>query len=147
MKVLHINSNYFYTKLHKELITYLDKVSENTVFSPMIENPKNIKVKDDSVIAPSCFNKFDRLMFYNKQRKIIKSMTDNIDVVKHNLVHAHTLFTDGNVAYKIYKKHKIPYIVTVRNTDINAFFKKRIFLRSRGVKILKNASAVIFLSK
>src|SRR5699024_5537052 len=38
------------------------------------------------------------------------------------------------------------YIVVVRNTDVNTFFKYMIHLRKTGVKILLEASKVIFLS-
>ena len=63
-----------------------------------------------------------------------------------DLIHAHTLFTDGNCARDIFKKYSIPYIVAIRNTDINIFFKKAFWLRRRGIQIMKDASAIIFLS-
>lgn len=64
------------------------------------------------------------------------------------MVHAHTLFTDGNVALKLFEEYNIPYVVTVRGfTDIEGFFKLRINLRNRGRKILANAQKVIFLSE
>lgn len=43
-------------------------------------------------------------------------------------------------------KYGIPYVVAIRNTDVNVFLKKRIDLRKQGLKILKNASAIFFLS-
>ena len=43
-------------------------------------------------------------------------------------------------------KYQKPYVVAVRNGDVNIFFKKMIFLRRVGRKILENASAIIFLS-
>ena len=47
---------------------------------------------------------------------------------------------------KLYKKYGIPYIVAVRNTDVNVFFKYFLHLRRRGIKILGDAKAVFFLS-
>ncbi len=41
--------------------------------------------------------------------------------------------------------YKIPYIVAVRDTDVNVFFKRMVHLRSLGVDILKR-SRIIFLS-
>jgi len=57
------------------------------------------------------------------------------------------LFSDGAVAYFLYKKNKIPYYVTIRNTDINIFFKYLIFLRPLGVNILKESKRIIFLTE
>src|SRR5699024_10762578 len=59
-----------------------------------------------------------------------------------------TWFTDGNVAYEIFKKTGIPYVVTIRGyTDIFNFYRKRIDLRKRGKKILDHASKIIFVSQ
>ena len=43
-------------------------------------------------------------------------------------------------------KYGIPYIVAIRNTDINVFFKYFFFLRKYGLKIMENADKIIFLS-
>ena len=40
----------------------------------------------------------------------------------------------------------MPYIVAVRNTDVNTFFKYMVHLRGLGVRILRGAQAVVFLS-
>jgi len=56
------------------------------------------------------------------------------------------VFTDGNCARFLSKKYGIPFVVAVRNTDVNSFFKKMFFLRSRGVDILVDAKKVFFLS-
>lgn len=150
MKILHLNSNYFYTHLHKELINSiesLDTTISNDVFSPLVKNAQNIKVQDSQVIAPICFNNFDRFLFTFKQKKIMKALKNEISQFNYDVIHAHTLFTDGNIAYELYKEFDIPYVITVRNTDINSFFKKRINLRKKGIEILRNANKVIFLSK
>jgi glycosyltransferase involved in cell wall biosynthesis len=63
-----------------------------------------------------------------------------------SLIHAHSLFSDGGVAYELYKKYNIPYLVAIRNTDINKYFKYGIHLRPYALKILKNASKIIFIS-
>ena len=57
------------------------------------------------------------------------------------------MFTDGNAAYELSKRYHIPYVVAVRNTDINHFFKLRLNLRKRGIEILKHAAAIFFLSE
>ena len=47
---------------------------------------------------------------------------------------------------KLKRQYGIPYIVAVRNTDVNLFFKKMIHLRKLGINIMKEADKVIFLS-
>lgn len=147
MKVLHINCNYMGTALHQTMITHLDTLGvENTVFAPVHTLENAVITPNDNVVACKCFHKLDRVLFYRKQRKIEKALQANIDVSEYHLLHAYTLFTDGNCAYELSKQYNIPYVVAVRNTDVNVFFRWMPYLRKRGVEILKNASAVFFLS-
>ena len=48
---------------------------------------------------------------------------------------------------KIKEAYGIPYIVAVRDTDINTFFKYLIYLRRLGIKILSEADKIVFLSE
>lgn len=99
------------------------------------------------VYNPIAFKDKDKYIFTLKQQKIWKRLLKKWDISLFDMVHAHTLFTDGNVAYRLYRQYNIPYIVTVRgHTDFD-FFKKRPNLRLKGRKILKHASKIIFLSE
>lgn len=149
MNVLHINSNYSFTPLHSELIDKLNQFDMvNFVF--MAHNGENESVIDvtrqSNIYSVKSFNKIDRYLYFLKQNKIERESKKHINLNEIDIIHAHTLFTDGYLAYKIYKKYKIPYVVSVRNTDVNSFFKKRILLRNLGIEILKNADKIIFLS-
>lgn len=62
-------------------------------------------------------------------------------------MHAHTLFSAGYIAYLLKNKYNIKYFVSVRNSDINTFFKYRKNLKGIGMEILKNADKIIFISK
>lgn len=35
------------------------------------------------------------------------------------MVYAATLFSEGAVAYRLYKNYSIPYVIAVRATDVN----------------------------
>ena len=147
MKVLHINGNYMGTVLHQTMVEHLDRLGvENTVFVPVCVLKKTAVTPNENVIISKCFQKFDRFNFYGKQRKIKNALEAKVNVENYDLLHAYTVFTDGNCAYGLWKKYNIPYVVAVRNTDVNAFFRYCPHLRKRGVEILKNASAVFFLS-
>ncbi|WP_347548511.1 glycosyltransferase family 4 protein [Pseudalkalibacillus hwajinpoensis] len=148
MKVLHINSNYLYTTLFDKMVQHLNLLGvNNTVFMPTSGKINFVIPPKEFVHHPVSFNKKDSYFFYLKQAKIFKSLKLNLDVTKFDLVHAHTLFTDGCIAYKLKKKYGLRYIVAVRNTDVNTFFKYMVHMRGLGIKILKEAEKIIFLSE
>lgn len=147
MKVLHINCNYMSTALHQTMVSHLDTLGvESTVFAPVYSLGNAVITPSENVVACKCFHKWDRIWFYRKQKKIQKALESKIAVGEFDLLHAYTLFTDGNCAYELSKKYNIPYVVAVRDTDVNVFFRYAPHLRKRGVEILKNAEAVFFLS-
>ena len=147
MKILHVNCNYITTALHQKMIEELDRQGvDNTVFVPTYDKSKSTIQVRNNVIVSQCFKKFYRYNFDLKQNCIIKSLERNVCVNDYDCIHAYTLFTDGNCAMKLAQKSGKPFVVAVRNTDVNEFFKKRLLLRKRGVKILRKASAVFFLS-
>ena len=147
MKVLHINCNYMSTALHQTMVEHLDTLGvESKVFAPVYSLKNAVITPRENVVACECFHKLDRVWFYGKQRKIRNALESRIAVGEFDLLHAYTLFTDGNCAYELSRKYKIPYVVAVRDTDVNVFFRYAPYLRKRGVEILKNAAAVFFLS-
>lgn len=147
MKVLHINCNYIATTLHQLMVERLDKKQiESKVFVPTYNKNLAVITPDSNVTVSECFKKWDRLFFDYKQSKIIKAARKNFNIGDFDIIHAYTLFTDGNCARNLSKKSGVPYVVAIRNTDINAFLKKMPHLRPRAVKILLDAKAVFFLS-
>ncbi|MCR4718206.1 MAG: glycosyltransferase family 4 protein, partial [Firmicutes bacterium] len=148
MRVLHINCNYVGTTLHQLMIEQLDALGySNQVFVPTYDKNLSVIEPNENVCLTECFRKWDRLCFDYKQKKIRKGLEAKINVADYDLIHAYTLFTDGNCARNLYKKYGIPYIVAIRNTDVNDFFRLRPLLRGRGVRIMLDAMAVFFLSE
>lgn len=146
MNVLHINCNYMTTVLHQTMIEHLDTFVNNTVVCPFQIGREGVIKPNDNVRVLKCFNKYDRLFYFIKQKKILKAVEKEINIEDNNLVHAYTLMTDGNVAYCINNKYGIPYVVAIRDTDLYVFFKKKPYLIKRGIKIMENASVIFFLS-
>lgn len=99
------------------------------------------------VLVSECYKYNDRFIFYLKQYKIRKDIKVRYNFSNYDILHAHSLFSNGSIAFSIYKKYRIPYVVAVRSTDINLFFKKFVYLRKRGIDILYHASKIIFLSE
>ena len=148
MKVLHINCNYIGTALHRVMFRRIDRNGEHRVFVPSDGRAawKDFVPETHEAVA-ECFRPADRYLYFLKQKKILTALEQIYDVRQFDCIHAYTLFTDGNCAMTLSKKYGIPYVVAVRNTDLNGFFKWRKLLHGRGMKILKNASAVFFLSE
>lgn len=148
MKVLHINCNYLGTTLHQLMIEELSRNGyDNKVYSPVYRGGLAVIKPNENVVVSECFKKRDRIVFDYKQCKIKRDLQKKIDVSAFDLIHAYTVFTDGNCARKMSKKYNVPYVVTVRNTDVNSFFAKMVHLRGRGIKIMKDAKAIFFLSE
>lgn len=148
MRILHINCNYIGTTLHQLMIENLDQLGyDNSVFVPTYNPDLAVIQPNPNVQVCKCFRKWDRLVFDYKQRKILKAAEACYSIASYELIHAYTLFTDGNCARKLSEKHGIPYVVAVRNTDVNDFFRLMPHLRRRGIKTMLKASAVFFLSE
>ena len=149
INVLHINSNYTLTQLHQCMLEELDCKDNitNQVFMPTYNKQLGVVAPKSNVLVCECFNKWDRALFLRKQQKIRKAFEKSYDMKNYDLLHAYTLFTDGNCARETAKKYNIPYMVAVRNTDVNVFFRFMPHLRRRGVRIMLDAKAVFFLSE
>ena len=116
------------------MIEKLDSLGiENTVFVPVYSGTEAVITPNNHVVVSDCFRKRDRLLFDYKQKKIIVAIEKRYDVSRFDLIHAYTLFTDGNAARVLAGKYGVPFLAAVRNTDVNIFFKKMIHLRRRGL--------------
>lgn len=151
MKILYLCTYYHRAMLFRDSMNSLEQYGNSVIaFNAVSKNTKiDDKYKgimDDKVIHRECFHKYDRYIYFLKQRKIAASIERNVDLRNIELIHSHTLFNGGWAAYKIHKKTKIPYIVSVRNTDINSFLKYSVF-KYVARKIVNNACGVQFLSK
>lgn len=149
MKVLHINSNYTLTTLHQSMIESLQENGgiDSRVFMATYDKSLGVISPNENVCVCECFSRWNRLFFDYKQMKIRRAAERSFQVADFDLIHAYTLFTDGNCARKLARKHGIPYVVAVRNMDVNSFLRLMPHLRGRGVQIMRDAYAVFFLSE
>lgn len=144
LNILHICPDFPYTKLYNLLITHLMKYQQNEVYVSTEE--KHIPTEYPIYWGGRKYNVFDRIVFFRKQQ-IIKNDIKKLGLCNScQIIHAHTLFSAGYTARKLSREYNIPYIVAVRNTDVNTFFRYMIHLRSLGVRIMNDAAAVVFLS-
>ena len=143
MKVLHINCNYIGTALHRVMFRLLDRSGEHRVFIPSDGREAWTGfVPEPHETVAECVAPRAKYLYFYEQKKIRSALEKAYDVRQFGLINAYTLFTDGNCAMELSKKYGVPYVVAVRNTDLNGFFKWRKLLHRRGIRILDNASAV-----
>src|SRR5690554_1770174 len=152
--ILHITNDYSGSTVYKNLVEELDNLGlSQIVYNPVKEksrigkNKIGLEVSDSDIIYSHILNKTTDRVFYRKKiKKILKDIETKIDFSEIKMIHAHTLYSDGGVAYELSKKYNIPYIVTIRNTDLNLFQKKLKYIRPYGKRILDKAQKVILIS-
>lgn len=153
LTVLHICSDFAKQGIYNQLVTQLSKLGINQkVYVPVrtsveLEKNRNLALSNVQYEYSFLLRGIDRINYFRKIKKTSRDLLNRIDIEEVGVIHAHFLFSDGGNAYNLYKKFGIPYVVAVRNTDVNVFFKYFIHLRRFGLKILENASRIVFLSK
>ena len=154
MKLLVICNDFSYTKVHSNLSRELDEKGVRQVIYHPLRNEGNIgvngiefKTLNSKIIYSGKLKKHHKFLFESKVKFLYKDLISKIDPESFTNIYATTLFSDGTLAYKLFRDYNIPYIVTIRNTDIHIFLKYRPDLKRLAIKILSNASKVIFISK
>ncbi len=153
--VLHITNDYSGSTVYKNMMMELDKLDiEQIVYNPVRDasrigkNQVCLLSKNSKIIYSHILTKYsDRIIYKKKIQKIVKDIESKVDMTKVTFIHAHTWYSDGGAAYILSQKYKIPYIVAIRNTDLNLFFRYFIHERNFGKKILKNAKKIITISE
>jgi glycosyltransferase involved in cell wall biosynthesis len=149
MKILHLNSYYIDNHLYAQLYSKLDGSIEQRVYIPikMDREPENeVHLMQTELIFDKIITPFHKFNYFGKIKKIFKSIISKGFVNEIEFVHAHNLFTDGALAYKLKKKHTINYIVAVRTTDIELQYRYMWHRRPFVHRVLKAADSIIFIS-
>lgn len=154
LRLLHISNDFLWTKVHRNLYTQLDRLGvRQDVFTPLRKhsNPENNRiaftVAGSAIRFSGVLSGYHRVFFKHKIRKLFRDLDAGDVAAECDLVHATTLFSDGALAYEIFRKYGKPYIVSVRNTDINMFLKYKPHLVFLARRILDNAQRLIFISQ
>lgn len=151
MKILHIASYFSGSKVHANLFKELAKQGIDQIIYCPVRNPGKIggnsfvadgtEIIYDDVIEP-----YHHYMYHIKCAAIFRSMRYRVKLDGVDIVHAGSLFSDGGIAYKIYKRFGIPYIVAIRSTDVDDFLIKAPHTWLSGKRILLGASKIVFIS-
>lgn len=152
MNVLEIACGFSYSDVYKKLFYELYNKNINiNVYVPQ-RNDSNIETLNTkdypyNIYLNRIIKPMDKYLYFTKIIKMRKDIEAKFELSKTKVIHAHSLFSDGGVAYELYKKYRIPYIVAVRSTDVNQYFKKAKHLKPYAMQILKNSSSIVFLSE
>lgn len=150
--ILHICSAYAKQRVYAELVSELSSIGlRQFVYVPVrsvaelqkdaITDRVNLNHRFSLVLKP-----YHRVLFRTKVRALVRDLARNVDVGNYQVVHAHFLYSDGAVARRIQKLAGLPYVVAVRNTDINFFMRLRPDLRWICWDILRHASRIICIN-
>jgi glycosyltransferase involved in cell wall biosynthesis len=147
MIVDHICVN-FGAPLFQELFLALHNCQlEQNVFYPRNANHRRIDTETPyRVDSPMVLNLLTKVSFTRKRHILQQQYDPLFQRNKPDMIHAHTLYSDGSLAYNYYKKYDTPFIVAVRSTDIDVFLKYKPWLKRYGKQILDHASKIIFIS-
>ena len=86
----------------------------------------------------------NKVSFLWKVKKYLKHVLRSVNLPSaFDLIHAHTLYSDGFVAYRLSKTFGLPYVVNVRNTDVNVFAKYLLHHRVEARRVIEGSSAVL----
>lgn len=153
MKILHITNDFLGSSVYKELFSALGKLNcKQIVYNAYNFNRvehieyKDLIIPNCKIIARNILNIYSRLHFQRKIRLILEDIISEQVHEGVDLIHAHTWFSDGFVAYELYQRYNLPYIITIRSTDMNLFYKCFLHLRKRAINVLLYASKIIVLS-
>ena len=151
MRILYVCTYYHKAMIFRDSMNYLEKrghqvIAFNAVAKNTVIDGKYRSIMDEKVIHKECFHRADRAFYHLKQKKIENAIMNNTDIDSFDIIHSHTLFNGGWAVYQIHKKYGIPYVVSVRNTDMNTFLRIPMF-KSVAKRVVEHAGAIVFLSE
>lgn len=154
MNILHICNDYCGSKVHANLYAEFDKLGvQQTIYTyyrdPSLEGKNRFEAQSTDFIYRPILSTHHRVLYHKKVRNVYADLKSRLSqaITSYDLIHATTLFSDGAVARCIYREYGTPYIVTVRNTDVNEFLGYAPHTWLTGLKVLKDARKIIFISK
>lgn len=151
MKILHICNDFAGSKVHSNLTKKMDDNNIGQIIYCPIRDKRLVgknkfESKNTEFIYSYCIKSWYKYVYHYKAFKLYKDLRRKVNFSSVNIIHAHTLFSDGVLAYKAHKEFGLPYVVAVRNTDVNDYIRLLKHCYCTGRNILLNAEKVYFIS-
>lgn len=148
--VLHISNDFTNSKVHRNLYKELDSNGLNQiVFVPLRkEAPEDNRFEGQNThfVFAHILRRIHRLFFFHKIERTVREMEKTVELGKVGCIHATNLFSDGMVALELHRKYGIPYVVAVRNSDVNTFLRFMPHLWWVHRAVLESARHVVFIT-
>ncbi|QJD87205.1 glycosyltransferase [Cohnella herbarum] len=116
---------------------------------PKQEDYEGIKVYHPRLFRTKPQALLDNLLFHFlgfQSRFIAASISREIDLDQFQIIHAHNLYPDGVLAYRLSKRFGIPYVLTLHDVDKYNRFPENGWLKSVSRKIIAGAEKVFAVS-
>lgn len=153
MHILQITNGYADSKVHSNLIKQLDNCGiEQTIYCPVREErllgKNQFEGKYTKFAYSFCIRSWYKYVYHFKRWMLYRDLKKHVNMRDFDVMHAPTLFSDGGIALKAHREYGIPYVVAVRNTDINLYMSPKLrHTHKDGREIALNASKIYFISK
>ena len=149
--VLHLCSDFGNNRLYTEWVRALASLGVQQVVYAAVRTERETRAPTDAgsevrYHGHFVLKRYHRLLFRSKIRLVERDLRTCVKLEDYQLLHAHYLYSDGAVAWRIHQRIGVPYLVTVQNTDLNVFMRLRPDLNALMRKVVSEASAVVFFS-
>jgi len=148
--VLHLSNDFTNSKVHSNLYRELDANGVNqVVFVPLRKDaPENnrFEAQNTQFVFSHILKRIHRAFFFHKIEKTVKEIEKTVDLNKIACIHATNLFSDGMTALELHRRYGIPYLVAVRNSDLNEFLRYLPHLWWVHRAVLESADKVVFIT-
>lgn len=148
MHLVYISSNVSAVQMH--LVESIRNNAMDCVLCTYTINRKSnkgLQVSHDMIQYRS-HSVFKGPLFYLTRLKIAAhKLNKKLDRNSIDVFHANMMFGDGLIARTLSDKHQVPYVLSIRNTDLNLWFLWKLpWIKVEGMKNLLGADQIVFLS-
>jgi glycosyltransferase involved in cell wall biosynthesis len=151
-RVLHLCSDFARQSIYNNLVAQLDRAGVSQLVYVPVRTAAEIGVNATTDLPRTQYRyahvlrPLHRVFFGAKVRRVLRDLQGQVNLATFDVVHAHFLYSDGAVALRIKQQFGTPYVVAVRNTDVNAFMRLRPDLLPLCCEILRQARSVVFIT-
>lgn len=149
-RVMHLCGDFAKQQIYTQLVAHLAGTGVHQVVYAAVRTAGEAAWRPAELTDVPCHFRHilrgrHRIFFRSKVRRVARDLAAQVDVSEIMLTHAHFLYSDGAVALAMKQRFGLPFVVAVRNTDINAFMRYRPDLSRVRDRVLEEAARVIFL--
>ncbi len=147
MKTVYVTSNYEYVQPMLQKALNDSGVPCTVCAYTMLKGRPVPRLPEGSCLFRSESILRGPLFLKHKMRQTAEFFLKNADLSGADVLHGNMLYRDGLICRILSERSGIPYVVSVRNADLNLPSYWRAFLRPVGLENLRRAGAVICLSR